>query len=27
MLKGAVAGIVVSAIIGGIVYFNLPKGN
>ena len=27
MLKGAVAGIVVSAVIGGILYFNLPKSN
>jgi hypothetical protein len=27
MLKGAVAGIAVTAIIGGILYFNLPKNN
>ena len=27
MLKGALAGIAVSAVIGGILYFNLPKSN
>jgi hypothetical protein len=27
MLKGAIAGIAVSAILGGIMYYNLPKSN